>query len=291
MAVTGKQIAITTREAYDCSGGYIWGESGGVWTLAKQKALEKKYYSNPDKYTDLKYSVKYGAKWAGHRVWDCSGLTKWAAKQHGIEYHHGSNSMYLYDMKYKGKLKKNMDLPEGAYVYTGNDDKKPHIGTYTGNGKVTEAAGSNAGVIETKLHGGKWSYWGLGKGIEYEFIPNQEGTEEKGEEETMRTLKKGCKGEDVRELQKKLLDRGYKLPKYGADGDYGAETQAAVKAFQQDWGLKVDGIAGPETQKMLDSTPVKPEEKKYRVIVNGLTEAQAEELTGAYPGSYMEEEK
>ena len=286
MAVTGKQIAQTTREAFDCNGGYIWGQSGATWTQAKQDALKKKYDSNPEKYADYKYSVQYGKKWIGHRVWDCSGLTMWAAKQHGISYHHGSNSMYLYDMKYKGELKKGMDLPEGAYVYTGNKDKKPHIGTYTGGGIVTEASGSNAGVIETKLHGGKWKYWGLGKGVEYEFIPDEQ--TETGEE-TMRTLKKGCKGEDVRELQQKLLDRGYRLPKYGADGDYGSETQAAVKAFQKDWGLKVDGIAGPETQKMLDSTPEKQEPKLYTVTVKGCSRSVADEIQAKYGGTITEE--
>lgn len=284
MGVTGRQIAATTRQARKCNGGYIWGQSGATWTADKQAALEKKYNSNPEKYKDYKYSVKYGKKWIGHRVWDCSGLTKWAAGQHGISYHHGSNSMWNYDMKYKGVLTKGMELPEGAYVYTGNDDKKPHIGTYNGDGTVTEAAGSNAGVIDTKLHGGKWKYWGLGKGIEYDFIPNQE----EGEKE-MQTLKKGSKGEAVKELQEKLLARGYKLQKYGADGDYGSETVAAVKAFQKDWGLKVDGIAGPETLKMLDSTQPKPAEKTYTVMITCQTWDKAKEIQSKYGGTVIEE--
>ena len=102
------------------------------------------------------------------------------------------------------------------------------------------------------------------------------------------TLKKGCKGSAVRKLQEKLLERGYKLPRYGADGDYGNETVAAVKAFQKDWGLKVDGIAGPETQKMLQSTETK--EKLYTATVKGLTESQVKELTGKYPGAIIKEE-
>lgn len=285
MSVTGRDIAKTTLYAIECNGGYIWGTAGVMWSEAKQAALVKKYNSNPDYYTDLKYSVKYGAKWAGHEVWDCSGLTKWAAAKHGISYHHGSNSMWNYDMKYKGELKAGMDLPEGAYVYTGNKDDKPHIGTYTGDGLVTEAAGSNAGCIQTKLHSGKWKYWGLGKGIEYDFIP--------GEDKTMAdeypTLKKGCKGSAVKKLQEKLLARGYKLPKYGADGSYGNETVAAVKAFQKDWGLKVDGIAGPETQKMLDSTQPKPAEKKYTVMITGKTWDEATEIQSKYGGAVIEE--
>ena len=134
MGVTGRQIAETTLEALKCNGGYIWGQSGATWTKAKQDALKKKYNSNPEKYSDYKYSVQYGEKWIGHRVWDCSGLTRWAALKHGKSYHHGSNSMWLYDYSHRGELVKGMELPVGAYVYTGNNDKKPHIGTYTGDG-------------------------------------------------------------------------------------------------------------------------------------------------------------
>ena len=38
----------------------------------------------------------------------------------------------------------------------------------------------------------------------------------------------------VKYIQKRLLAMGKKLPVYGADGDFGAETEAAVKSLQQD---------------------------------------------------------
>lgn len=56
-----------------------------------------------------------------------------------------------------------------------------------------------------------------------------------------RTLKKGCKGSDVTDLQADLMKLGYALPKYGADGDYGSETVKAVKAFQKAKKLTMDG--------------------------------------------------
>lgn len=67
------------------------------------------------------------------------------------------------------------------------------------------------------------------------------------------TLHKGDEGSDVKELQNILLSLGYKLPKYGADGEYGAETISAVKAFQKANGLEVDGICGPKTWAALES--------------------------------------
>ena len=58
-----------------------------------------------------------------------------------------------------------------------------------------------------------------------------------------RTLQKGTKGTDVQTLQNLLIQQGYKLPKYGADGDFGTETENALKAFQKENGLEVTGIA------------------------------------------------
>lgn len=66
-----------------------------------------------------------------------------------------------------------------------------------------------------------------------------------------RLLKKGMSGSDVCELQQNLLKLGYALPKYGADGDYGAETVDAVKTFQKKSGLETDGICGSNTHKSL----------------------------------------
>lgn len=54
------------------------------------------------------------------------------------------------------------------------------------------------------------------------------------------TLRRGDSGEDVRALQAML-------PPITVDGDFGALTEAAVKAFQLHAGLVADGIAGPKT--------------------------------------------
>lgn len=58
-------------------------------------------------------------------------------------------------------------------------------------------------------------------------------------------MKKGDKGLQVKELQIKLNELGYNsgIP----DGIFGIKTEEAVKAFQRDNNLVVDGIAGPKT--------------------------------------------
>jgi len=57
-------------------------------------------------------------------------------------------------------------------------------------------------------------------------------------------LKKGAKGEAVRTLQEALGAAGFKV---AIDGDFGARTDAAVRAFQKARGLDVDGRVGPYT--------------------------------------------
>ena len=60
-------------------------------------------------------------------------------------------------------------------------------------------------------------------------------------------LEKGCAGAGVAALQTLLLLRGETLPLYGADGEFGEETDAAVRRFQADRGLETDGVAGENT--------------------------------------------
>ncbi|WP_185750688.1 peptidoglycan-binding protein [Clostridium sp. KNHs214] len=64
-------------------------------------------------------------------------------------------------------------------------------------------------------------------------------------------VRQGAKGNITRIIQKILLLKGYKLPKYGADGTFGEEMKAAVLQFQKANGLSVDGVVGINTWKVL----------------------------------------
>lgn len=57
------------------------------------------------------------------------------------------------------------------------------------------------------------------------------------------TIRKGDKGPQVMQLQSALMAVGIALPRYGVDGIFGAETQAAVKQAQQKLGLQMTGVA------------------------------------------------
>ena len=64
---------------------------------------------------------------------------------------------------------------------------------------------------------------------------------------TLSVLKKGDKGAEVKALQALLKGLGYSIGIWGADGDFGAATEKAVKQFQKKMGLEVDGIVGKAT--------------------------------------------
>ena len=57
--------------------------------------------------------------------------------------------------------------------------------------------------------------------------------------------RQGSSGAVVTQIQKKLAAEGYY--KASIDGIYGSRTAAAVRSYQRDRGLKVDGVCGPET--------------------------------------------
>jgi hypothetical protein len=63
---------------------------------------------------------------------------------------------------------------------------------------------------------------------------------------TNATYRIGSSGKGVKELQKALISEKY-LAAGGDDGIYGKNTAAAVKQYQKDKGLSVDGIAGTKT--------------------------------------------
>ncbi len=68
-----------------------------------------------------------------------------------------------------------------------------------------------------------------------------------------RTLKDGSEGADVLALEQALADLGY-LDEI-ADNEYDEITKAAVRSYQEENGLKADGIAGEDTQTKLLGAP------------------------------------
>ncbi|HMM01131.1 MAG TPA: peptidoglycan-binding protein [Bacilli bacterium] len=252
--ITAQALIAKFQYALDQKWGYIWGGTGQTWTQAKQDAATRSM------------TVKYGSRWIGRRVADCSGLFSWAFKELGGYMYHGSNTMWNKYCTSKGTLQSGITIRPGTAVFLVNSaGSRHHVGLFIGDDTVIEAKGTAYGIVTSKLS--HWDEWGELVGVDY--------TNE-GSETVMATLRKGDKGEEVRVLQSKLLALGYNLPKYGADGSYGSETTAAVMAFQTDKGLVADGICGPITQAVLDDVKTEeieddatPEMKRVIITASG----------------------
>ena len=179
-------------------------------------------------------------------------------------------------------------------MFVWNGRKYSHVGLFVGDGTVIEAMGTINGVTTSKVTAGKWTHWGELTGV---FYKNAESAVSENSDPAQPagkpTLRKGSKGDAVRELQTMLLKLGYDLGPCGIDGDFGKATEAAVRSFQSDHRLAVDGIAGKNTwaelEKAVKAISVKPVEVSYRVIISGLDLTQAKALQANDPGSTIEE--
>lgn len=209
--------------------GYIWGESGQTWTSAKQRAATRET------------TIKYGSKWIGHRVSDCSGLAYWAFRQLGGTMYHGSNTIWNQYVTGRCELKdgKRTDgepmLPgDPVFLVQMKDGEKNrhHIGYWCGD-TVIEAKSTYYGVVTSTLT--QWHETAHWVNVEYEggqiFVQHP-------------TLRKGDSGPDVVYLQTLLCSVGDPIT---VDGKFGSGTEKAVKDFQKQYGLTDDGVVGQKT--------------------------------------------
>ena len=301
--MTAQEIVDLFKRALAEKWGYIFGQSGTLWTAKDQQTkvnyMVKNYGDNWQKSADAKTSnyynsAKLGGKWVGHHVADCSGMFVWAYRQFGKSIAHGSTSIYKSYCSKKGKLtdalKKTL-LP-GTAVFTGDaENNHPHIGLYVGNGKVIEAQGVDAGVCTSNLTATKWKWYGELRAVDYGAKSDEKQPSDPQKDNlpttNLPTLKKGSTGEYVTLLQTKLANKGYDLGKYGVDGDFGSATLNAVKAFQRDNGLTPDGIVGKKTwTALMENTQA----VYYSVVIPHLTQADADAMCAAYKGAYKEKE-
>lgn len=218
---------------------------------------------------------------------DCQGFVKQICSRVGISFAGGgATSMWNNDSNWQQKGARDT-LPEKlCCVFWQASDKKTmnHIGFYIGNGWMIHCSGT---VKKEKLSK-KVTHWAIPKGLGGDTpMP------------THQTIRRGSTGPDVVECQQDLIQLGYDLGSYGADGKFGAKTEAAVKDFQRTHvdpttgnKLKVDGIVGPASWAALDAAvgPTPPVEVLYTVTIPHLTLTQADMLISQYPGATKTEE-
>lgn len=267
---------------------YIFGDRGEYCTPQHRR---NKY---SDEHPTIKTKCKNfsgdvgcsGCKWypGGQKVraFDCRGFTYWCLLKYGIKIM-GAGATSQWNDNSNWDAKGTIDsIPNDKLVclfYTKKGN--PKVMEHTGLGYKGETIECSNGVQHFKTRNVKWTHWALPKGLYSSdgssIIPPEDTTVK------LPTLRKGDKNPYVTVLQTMLLDRGYKLPKYGADGSFGAETESAVKEFQRDWNLTMDGVVGSKTWSLLETTPEK--QILYTVTIPHLSKEMADDLLKKYVGT------
>lgn len=263
---------------------YVFGARGQYCTPANRRAR----YS--DAHPTIKSACKNyngngssgckGCKWYPSekltRFFDCRGFTYWILLQiYKWELMgSGATSQWNDEKNWKAKGTVAEGIPKDTLVCL--FVRKGKVMEHTGFGYNGETCECSSGVQHFTKMNKKWTDWGVPACIDGD-VPTPTPTPE-----TKPTLRKGDKGAWVTLAQTELKNKGYDLGKYGVDGDFGSATEKAVKQFQNDNGLKVDGIIGSATWAALDSAePV----QLYTVTVAHLTATEADGLVAKYPNA------
>jgi cell wall-associated NlpC family hydrolase len=268
---------------------YVWGGYGQYCTPANRKSYANRDTCPSGEAEEIRRKCqalngsKSGCDGCGFypsavvRFFDCRGFTRWVLAQIGIDLKGaGATSQWNTESNWsqKGLI---ADMPEGAVCCLFNQNQKDHktmehTGFCVGGGQVIHCSGT---VKRGKITDKGWTHYAIPKGLEGDTpMPD-----------TKPTLRRGSKGEYVTLLQTMLIQRGYDVGRWGADGAFGAATESAVKLFQTDHGLPSDGIVGANTWAALESG----EKELYTVTIQHVSRSVADEIIKKFGGTMTKE--
>ena len=241
--LTSAMLVEFCRKVYAAGWVYWYGTYGKPCTQKLYKSKRRQY---PAHYTDARAAGYRRDIAAGKRCADCVGMIKaffWTGGAFGAEPVYRSN--HCPDVSANGMIRLCAEtgridaIPEepGLVVW-----KDGHIGVYIGEGWTIEMRGFNYDCVKRRVKDGPWTKWGRlpGSMLQYGAGPVPTG------------LSRGDYGSAVEAMQAMLLGwDGGCLPEHGVDGDFGGETEKAVKDFQQAMGLPVTGVCDDATRKAL----------------------------------------
>ena len=286
---TKAEIIVNTAEA-ELGWPYVWGAVGAPCTPEKRKYYAQRSSCPAGEVTQIYKTCQYynadgtpSGKYCGGCPYypnnmrvlidDCQGFVKQTAGRVGITFTGGgATSMWNGSTNWEKKGTRDT-LPETlCCIFWQASDKKTmsHIGWYIGGGMMIHCSGT---VKKEKLSA-KVTHWAIPRGLSG-TVPTTDKP----------TIRRGSSGEYVTLAQTLLIQRGYDLAPYGADGKFGAKTEDAVKAFQRKNGLTADGIIGRNTWAALDSE----KETMYTVTINHVSKSVADKIVSTYGGTMKAE--
>ena len=192
-----------------------------------------------------------------YRPWGCGSGSKGSCNNTHIQFEiceDGLNDKSYWEAVYKEACEMTAYLckmygidPKGTTVCNGVT--VPTIIDHTGSHAL--GLGSNHGDIQ---------HWSRKYGVTMDTVRNDVAALLGSDSFTVTApagLQKGDSGEAVRTMQIMLIACGYSCGNTGADGDFGNNTLAGLKAFQAAAGLTVDGIYGEKTKAALEKAYAK----------------------------------
>ena len=185
-----------------------------------------------------------GCKWQGKLAFDCRGFTYWCLSQVGITIKGGGATSQYNTAANWVRRDEIGDMPDVVCcVFQRRNGRMQHTGLHIGGGKVIHCSnGVQWGDTSDKA----WTHYAIPAGLyAAEEIAAVLPVFAAGEGQAVFLLRLGSRGSDVIRLQTALNALGYDCGT--ADGIFGAKTEAAVRNFQRDHSLTVDGVAGRMT--------------------------------------------
>lgn len=257
---------------------YVFGALGEACTVANRNK-----YSDNDNCPRIHGSAKScaGCKYEGGHIYDCRGFTYAMLKEAaGILISAvGATTQYNTKADWLERGTTADGMPDGVCcIFKKKDDKMSHTGLHIGGTQIIHCSGEvKTGVIDPT-----WTHWAVPIGLySKDYLKKMRRIK------VVATLKKGSKGAAVKTLQTNLNTLGYDP---GAiDGVYGDSTVKAVKLFQADQGLTVDGIAGIATQGAIEIALEAKKNPKKKTDTKTDTKAEAKARIREYIQKILEE--
>ena len=210
-------------------------------------------------------------------IMDCRGFTRRTIQRVGITTQSaGATSQYntASNWEERGLI---ADMPKDRICCVFQQNQSDHkTMEHTGLALGDEIIHCSVEVKRGHTYDKGWTHYAVPRGVDGDVpVP----------EPTFPTIRRGSRGQYVTLAQTKLIQQGYDVGKSGADGIYGSATEAAVKRYQADHGLKADGIIGPATWGALNDGKT----ELYTVKIQHVSKSVADEIVKKYGGIMTKE--
>lgn len=258
-------------------GPYVYGGTGRPCTPAYRRERMAQYPAQASaiRANCPQLSGRHSCDCCKHRhrpCYDCAQLTRAALGTLGLKMPSGASSQWKARevWAWQGPISA-LAHSHVCLLFRRDSLKNPaypmaHVGVSLGQGFAVDARNHRLGVVRSKITAYPWTHMAFPRGLALPgglgdsvlALDSPPAPRQKRASLPLPPLRHGMQGEPVQALQRRLLQLGYRLPIYGADGKYGLETAAALRAFQHVTGLPPTGQADQATLDRLIPKPPPP---------------------------------